>query len=331
MIINCADNIILDDIFLQVRMPDRSEKSMMISPHVYIKLEGLSITNSVKLKSAKAMIDKYEQEGRLLPGGELIESSSGNLGLALSMICAVRGYHFTCVSDPNISTQTARLIQVYGAELIIVRERDKNGGFLASRIELIKKMLQKTPSLIWINQYENKNNAMAHYKYTAPNIYSSFERVDYIFIGAGTTGTLCGVSRYFKEKSPRTRIVAVDSVGSVTFGTPASSRFIPGLGTSAPPPISKDAFYDYLLMVKESDAVRMCRKMAKYGLLLGGSSGSVLFGVWQMLPQFESEAVIVAISPDMGDRYLDTVYSDSWVTEKFGIGALNEDEFGAGF
>lgn len=310
MIVNKPEDIILDDIFMKFNFLD--------SDHVInIKIEGLSITNSIKIKSAINMIEKLEKNGKLKPGGALIESSSGNLGLALSMICASRNYKFTCITDPNISPQTASLITAYGTELIVIKKRDENGGFLGTRIKLINKMLNDDPNLIWINQYSNPDNPDAHYTRTAPKIFQNFSNIDYLFIGAGTTGTLVGVSQYFKKFSPNTQIIAVDTKGSVTFGQPAGPRFIPGLGTSTPPPISKGALYDRLLMIEEAKTVQTCRDLAKRGILLGGSSGTVLAGVQSMLSEIRKNAVIVAISPDMGDRYINTVYSDSWVSEKF--------------
>src|SRR5580704_3867368 len=161
---------------------------------VNLKLEGLSITGSIKIKPGAYMIRALERSGRIGPDARIIESSSGNLGLALSMICASKGYRFTCVSDPNISPQSAKLIQAYGAELIIVRERDASGGYLATRIDLIKNMLQWDKGLVWVNQYENFNNVDAHRSSTAREILNRFPRPDYVFVGAGTTGTLGGVS-----------------------------------------------------------------------------------------------------------------------------------------
>ncbi|MGF6094954.1 pyridoxal-phosphate dependent enzyme [Pseudomonas sp. 18175] len=278
------EDLVLDDVFLKTQLADH--------PHdIYLKIEGLSITHSIKLKPARAMVDQFEREGRLSPGSALIESSSGNLGLALSMICASRGYRFICVSDPNISPQTARLIEAYGARLIIVQERDENGGFVGTRMALIRMMLEEDPALVWVNQYENPCNPEAHYEHTAMHIEQSFPRIDYLFVGTGTTGTLGGLSKFFKERHPKTQLVGVDSVGSVTFGTSPGPRFIPGLGASSPPPISRDVIYDQFLMIEERETVRMCRQLLRRGLLLGGSSGTVLCGVQKLLPQIDPRAV----------------------------------------
>ncbi len=284
---------------------------------IYLKLEGLSVTGSIKIKSAIRMVARLELEGKLKSGMKVIESSSGNLGLALSMVCAAKGYPFTCVSDPNISPQTARLIEAYGTKLIIVQNRDKNGGFLGSRIDLIHSMLAENSDLIWINQYENINNVEAHYMTTGPEILEKFPVPDYVFVGAGTTGTLGGVSRYLRQHSPATKIIAVDSVGSVTFGFPSGKRHIPGLGTSRPPEIRHYSSFDEILMVDEEDTLRMCHRFARKGILLGGSSGTVICGIDQFADHILPDACVVAISPDMGDRYVDTVYNLDWINSRY--------------
>jgi 2,3-diaminopropionate biosynthesis protein SbnA len=310
MIFQSPEKILLGQYFLAVKN---------IAPHIVvnIKLEGLSITGSIKVKSALHMINKLEQSGKLRPGMRVVESSSGNLGLALSMICAAKGYKFTCVTDPNISSQTANMIRIYGGKLIVVKKRDKNGGYLSTRIDLIKSMLNNDDCLVWINQYENDNNVDAHYRITGPEILQEFPTPNYVFIGAGTTGTLGGVSKYIREHSPNTEIIAVDSVGSVTFGTPPGKRHIPGLGTSKPPYIRKFSDFDQLLMINEIDTINMCHDLAEKGIFLGGSSGTVLSGVKQYAHLIPVDSCVVAISPDMGDRYIDTVYNKQWVKEKF--------------
>lgn len=283
----------------------------------HIKLEGLSISGSIKVKAAANMLRCLELSNALFADTRLIESSSGNLGLALAMICAQRGFQFTCVSDPNISPQTANLIKAYGAKLVIVETRDANGGYLESRIDFIKSMLQADNKLIWVNQYANPANIEAHVLTTGPEILESFPAPDYVFIGAGTTGTLGGVSRFLREASPRTQIIAVDAVGSVTFGGQPGRRHIPGLGSSREPEIKAMSSFDNLVMVKEIDAIKMCHELAAKGICLGGSSGTVLSAIRQMAPRIRPDSCVIAISPDMGDRYVDTIYDHSWVRARF--------------
>jgi cysteine synthase A len=310
MILKSPLDLLPCGVFLELR-------GIMENAAVHLKIEGLSLTGSIKIKPAIYMVAALERDGLLRPGMRVIESSSGNLGLALSMVCATKGYPFVCVSDPNISPQTAQLIRTYGAKLIIVQNRDANGGFLGSRIALIKSMLADDPTLVWINQYENLNNVETHYLTTGPEILREFPAPDYVFVGAGTTGTLGGVSKYLREHSVNTRVIAVDSQGSVTFGRRAATRHIPGLGTSQPPPIRSLSSFDDLVMVPEEDTIRMCHDMARRGVMLGGSSGTVLCAIKQYASKIRGDACVVGISPDLGDRYIDTVYNATWLAERF--------------
>jgi len=303
-------DLILGDIYIKIN-------ALLANCVVHLKLECFSAGGSIKTKTARQMVDQLERSGRIGPDTRLIESSSGNLGLALSIIAAERGYRFTCVSDPNISPQTARLMRVYGAEVVIVEQRDANGGYLASRIAYINSRLAAEPNLVWLNQYANPANPAAHEYLTGREILAAFPRPDFLFVGTGTTGTLTGVSRAIRARSPFTRIIAVDSLGSVTFGTKASPRYIPGAGSSRRPEIASEDAMDDLELVAEADTIVMCRRLAAKGLMLGGSTGMVLSAVSKWSGRIPKDSCVVAISPDMGDRYLDSIYDDGWVESHF--------------
>ncbi|MFE1319741.1 2,3-diaminopropionate biosynthesis protein SbnA [Kitasatospora phosalacinea] len=284
---------------------------------VRLKLEGLNAAGSIKLKTALQMVIDLEEAGGVAPGARFVESSSGNLGVALALICAERGYRFTCVTDPNAAPSTVAKMRALGAEVITVEERDATGNYLGTRIDLVQRLCAEDPDLIWLNQYANQSNWRAHYRMTGPEILAAAPRVDCLVVGTGTTGTLMGLARYFREHSPETLLVGVDSMGSVTFGGASGKRWIPGLGTSRKPPMADASLVDEVLMVDEADAVRMCRTLAQRGLTVGGSTGAVLQGVRYLADRFTEDSVVVALSPDMGDKYLDTIYSDDWVRSKF--------------
>ena len=308
-------SIINDANFIQLRGLGVSQ--------LHLKLESLNPAGSVKMKAAVAMINDAEARGCLKRDTVLIESSSGSLGVALSMVCAARGYHFTCVVDPNTSAHNVKMMKALGADIVVVTQRDENGGFLGTRIAYINETVARDPRYLWLNQYANPENPGAHARSTGPSIAAAFEHVDYLFIGAGTTGTLMGCVQYFRQYRPRTRIVAVDSIGSVTFGHPAGKRYVPGLGTSRRPEIYSPEGIHAFEMVDEAEAIAMCRHLARTnGLLAGGSTGTVLCGVQHWRERLPTNATVVAISPDLGERYLDTVYNDQWVLERFGERAL---------
>ncbi|MEV5374551.1 MULTISPECIES: 2,3-diaminopropionate biosynthesis protein SbnA [Streptomyces] len=319
MIYQSTHEMILDDVFLDL-------SGFISGVNLLLKVEGFNPAGSIKMKAAVGLLEDAEDRGLLAPGGHVIESSSGNLGIALSSVCAARGYRFTCVVDPNTSAHSIALMQAYGAEVVSVDQRDSNGGFLQSRIDYIHRRIAADPALVWPNQYANPANPRAHYERTAAAIVKQGLDIDYLFVGAGTTGTLMGCVAYFRENSPRTKVIAVDTVGSVTFGNPPGRRHIPGLGTSRRPEIldpERIEDIEHVAMVPEIEAVHMCRLLAaRRGIAAGGSTGSVLAAVERQREQIPPGAQVVAIAPDLGDRYLSTIYDDAWVEERFGADAL---------
>lgn len=283
---------------------------------INIKLEGLNPYGSIKLTPALELIEDLERSNKIGRGSTIIESSSGNLGVALSAVCANKNYRFICVTDPNASPHSIALMKAFGAEIIVVQQKDTVGGYLASRIDLINKMCTEDDSLIWINQYANKNNWLSHYRNTAADISKEFKHVDWLFIGAGTTGTLMGCSKYFRKFHQNTKIIAVDATGSVTFKAPPAPRHIPGLGTSRRPEILEESIVDEVVHIDEISTVRMCKRVAKKGLLIGGSTGTVLAAIEKYASKILPTDIVVTISPDLGDKYLTTIYNDKWVEDK---------------
>ncbi|MFE4977259.1 2,3-diaminopropionate biosynthesis protein SbnA [Kitasatospora sp. NPDC056651] len=319
MIYERVSDIVTDDIFLH--LPD-----FVSSMQVFLKLEGLNPAGSVKLKTAVALIESLEQAGTLRTGCRVIESSSGNLGVALSVVCAANGYPLTVVTDPNATRQSVRTMRSLGTEVVEVTARDANGGYLQTRLDYIRDRLAADSRLVWLNQYANPANVRTHRDRTAREVHCGLGSVDALFVGAGTTGTLMGCVEYFSRHSPLTRVIAVDSIGSVTFGSPAAPRYVPGLGTSRRPEIYVESDRFERVLIPEEDTVAMCRAVAsQYGLLTGGSTGTVLAAVRRLAPTLPAGSRIAAISPDLGDKYLDTVYDDSWVLEHYADSTLTSD------
>jgi cysteine synthase A len=310
-------DLIQDDIFLRVR--DVSGLNRF-----YVKVEGFNPGGSIKIKTARGLVEAAEDSGADLSKIRLIESTSGNLGVALAVICAAKNYKLTCVSDSNSSASAVAFMRALGAEVVIVRSRDANGGFLGSRIAYIRQRLTDDPNLYWLNQYANPSNPAAHEQSTAPAVLAAFKKVDYLFVGVGTGGTLMGCADYFRRRSPSTRVIAVDTVGSVSFGSDPAVRHIPGLGTSRQPEILDRYAPDEVVLVPEWQTVRECRWLARRtGLLAGGSTGTVLAAVRQRGASIAPDRTVVAVAPDLGDRYLSSVYDDRWVIDR-GLGEALE-------
>jgi N-(2-amino-2-carboxyethyl)-L-glutamate synthase len=307
------------DLFIDLRS--------VVGHSLYLKVEGLNFAGSVKLKAASEMVAAAERDGRLRPGSVIVESSSGNLGVALSMIAASKGYGFLCVTDPRCNLQTRLLMEALGAEVHTVTEPHPVGGLLGARIDYVQARLAADPRYVWLNQYDNESNWQAHYRHTAPAIDRQFPDLDVLFVGAGTTGTLMGCARWFHDHRPAVRIVAVDVVGSVSFGGPASPRMIPGLGMGVRPPMLDESYVDEVVLVEEPDTVRACHRLARRGFLFGGSTGTVVSGATSWLARHGGEDLTaVTIAPDLGERYLDTVYQPNWVQDLYGEDVLSSLE-----
>lgn len=291
-----------------------------VGHRVYLKCEGFNFAGSIKLKAALEMVDAMEREGALRPGDTLVESSSGNMGVALSIVAASRGYRFMCVTDERCTVAARRLMEAVGSTVHVVTERDAGGGYLGTRIAYVRELCCTSSRYVWLNQYANAGNWRGHYRTTGPEIAKAFPNVDVLIVGAGTTGTLMGCARYFRENHPRVRIVAVDAVGSVTFGTPSGPRLIPGLGTSVRPEILDESYVDEVVYVAEEATVRMCHQLARQGFVFGGSTGTVVRGAvdWLDRTGADSQLTCVAISPDFGGHYLDTIYQEDWLHAVYG-------------
>jgi N-(2-amino-2-carboxyethyl)-L-glutamate synthase len=294
---------------------------------LFLKCEGFNFAGSIKLKAAAEMVEAAERNGVLTSESILVESSSGNLGVALSMLAASKGYRFVCVTDPRCNLATRRLMEALGGQVHIIDKPDAHRGFLGARIDYVRALCASDDRYVWLNQYANPANWTAHYRKTAPAIARQFPRLDVLFVGAGTTGTLMGCARYFRERCRRVHIVAIDCVGSVTFGGAPSRRMIPGLGTSVRPPLLDQAYVDDVVLVEEADTVRACHRLARRGFLFGGSTGTVVSGAMTWLARHgATDVTAVAIAPDLGERYLDTVYQTNWVEDLYGADVLRSVE-----
>jgi 2,3-diaminopropionate biosynthesis protein SbnA len=310
MIIESPLDLIFRDLFYRVR-------GYAGGNDLFLKLEGFNITGSIKMKTAQGLIADLEQRGLAKRGvTTIVESSSGNLGIALALVCAIKGYKFICVTDANATRANIRGMKLYGAKVIVVDVRDADGGFLKTRFKTIDDILANDPNAIWVNQYENIANKNVHAEQTANEIAREFKQVDWLFVGAGTTGTLAGVSERLRQVYPKIKIVAVDPVGSVTFGGAPGKRNIPGIGTSVRPKLAELSKPDKVISIKEEKTVETCLSFVRdHHMLVGGSTGTVLAGVQQTSAEFKPGETVVAISADLGDKYMDTVYDPEWVED----------------
>lgn len=292
----------------------------LLNIKLFAKMELYNPTGSVKDRAASFVLRHLVEHKIINQNTMIIESSSGNFGVALAAYCKLLGLNFTCVVDPNISRMNKQLIESYGAKVIQVQKPDSSGGYLLERIKTVNEMLEKNDNAYWVNQYGNPLVAQAYYELLGGEICSEFDSIDYVFLGVSSCGTIAGLSKRIKESFPHARIIAVDVEGSVIFGAPASKRLIPGLGSSLTPPILKQAEVSDVVYVNEKESIVMCRKLLKdHAILAGGSSGSVMAAIYKYFhgkSLAEKKPVVVTVFADRGERYFDTVYSDEWVAEK---------------
>jgi cysteine synthase A len=308
-----------DDLYVDLRS--------VLGRSLFLKCEGFNFAGSVKLKTAAEMVEAAERDGLLRRDSILVESSSGNLGVALSMIAASKGYRFVCVTDQRCNLATRRLMQAFGGDVHTVVHPHPERGLLGSRQDYVRELCASDRRFVWLNQYNNPNAWRAHFRTTGPAIARQFPRLDVLFVGAGTTGTLMGCARFFRQWHRPVQIVAVDSVGSVTFGAPAARRMIPGLGTGVRPELLDESFVDDVVWVEEVDTVRACHRLARRGFLFGGSTGTVVSGAADWLARNDplEQLTAAAIAPDLGERYLDTLYQSNWVSDLYGDDVLDMD------
>jgi 2,3-diaminopropionate biosynthesis protein SbnA len=291
---------------------------------MFLRCEGFNFGGSIKLRAAAAMVADAERAGVLRPGSRLIESSSGNLGVALAVIGASKGLSFTCVTDARCNQSTVDVMRALGAVVMVVSAPEPSCGFFQARVDRVRQMCDADPRFVWLNQYRNEANWRAHYNITAPGIAARFPDLDVVFCGTGSGGTVMGCARYFHDAGRRTRVVAVDAVGSANFGHPAAPRLIPGVGAGVAAPLVDGDLVDDVVRVAEIDTIGMCRALAARGLLLGGSTGTACAGAVDWLSRHDPDRALksVVIGADFGERYVNTVYNDEWVVRHFGAAAL---------
>jgi cysteine synthase A len=287
---------------------------------LYAKLEGLNPGGSTKDRPAFSIIKYGLESGEVRAGTVVVESSSGNMGIGLAQACSYYGLRFICVVDPKTTMQNIRLLQAYGAEVDVVMQADPGTGeFLQARIDRVRALLDSTPNSFWPNQYSHHYNPIAHHRTMHEIVTDLGGEIDYLFCATSTCGTIRGCSEYVRQHNLKTKIFAVDAVGSVIFGGGKAKRLIPGHGAAVRPALFQPHIAERCIHVTDRECVVGCRRLVRTeAILAGGSSGAVLMAVEQLKHEIPAGATCALILPDRGERYLDTIYSDCWVSENFG-------------
>lgn len=287
---------------------------------LFAKLEALNPGGSIKDRPALKILQTALENREIAPGSTIIESSSGNMGIGLAQACRYLGLRLICVVDPKTTAQNLDIMRAYGAEIDLVAEPDPGTGeFLQARLTRVRRLLELIPGSFWPDQYSNLQNALAHHQ-TMREIAEALDgKVDYLFCATSTCGTIRGCATYVREQGLATRVIAVDAVGSVLFGGKAAKRLIPGHGAAVTPRLLCRELIDGHVHVSDLDCIVGCRRLVRdEAILSGGSSGAVIMAIERMKDELTPDATCVAIFPDRGERYLNTIYSDDWVRQHFG-------------
>lgn len=294
-----------------------------LEPAFFAKLESTNPSGSMKDRAAVRMIEEAEATHRLRPGSALIVATSGNMGLAMAMVCAVKGFRLICVVDPKISPVTERSLRLYGATVVKVYQRDHTGGYHLTRLARIKTLQVEIPGAIYLDQYDSSANVAAHREGTGPEILEALEgRVRAIALCVGTGGSSMGVARFFREHSPQTEIWLVDEYGSLALpGNPGPAvRHLNGMGTSIAPsnyePETFEQCVDHVVYVHAAEAIQAAVTLARTeGILAGGTGGAVLHVLRDIAAAaYGPDANLVAVLPDHGSRYSDTQFDKEWLS-----------------
>jgi cystathionine beta-synthase len=295
-----------------------------LKPQIYVKAEFMNPGGSVKDRIGMTMINDAEKRGLLKPGGTIIEGTSGNTGMGLALVAAVRGYKCVFTTTDKQSKEKVDLLKALGAEVIVcptaVEPEDPRSYY-----SVAKKLAREIPNSYYPNQYDNPMNPEAHYLTTGPEIWEDSEgKITHFVCGLGTGGTISGAGKYLKEKNPGVKIIGVDPYGSLYYdfvktGTTikAKTYVVEGIGEDFFPTTMNLKILDDIIQVNDEECFVAARRLAKLeGLFTGGSGGGCLSGALRLAKNLGPNDFVVALLPDTGMRYLSKVYNDEWIRER---------------
>ncbi len=293
---------------------------------VLAKYETFNPGNSVKDRMAVKMIEDAEADGRLKPGGTIIEGTSGNTGMGLALAAIVKGYKMICVISDKQSKEKMDILRAVGSKVVVcptnVEPEDPKSYYSTS-----KRLAEETPNSWYVNQYDNPSNAIAHYESTGPEIWKQTDgKVTHFLVGVGTGGTISGVGNYLKEQNPNIKIWGIDTYGSVfkkyhETGVFDENEIYPyiteGIGEDILPKNVDFSVIDGFTKVTDKDAAIYTQKLAKEeGMFLGNSAGAAIKGLLQLKDHFTKEDVVVVLFHDHGSRYVGKMFNDEWMRDR---------------
>lgn len=297
----------------------------------FAKVEYFNPGGSIKDRVAVAMIEEAEKRGELKPGGIIVEATSGNTGVGLALVAAVKGYKCIFVMPQKMSDEKRAILRAYGAQVVITPMVDPEDPM--SHYSVAKRIAAEVPGGFLVNQFFNPDNPQRHYQTTGPEIWKQMDgKIDMLVGGAGTGGTLSGCAKYLKEQNPQVKVFCADPIGSILYDLyyhkkivdPPGSYKVEGIGEDMLPGNVHLDIYDGFVRVGDPEAFAMTRRLvAEEGLLVGPSSATALIGAIKASEQLEKPSNIVVIFPDSGRQYLSKAFNDQWMIEN---GLLKSDD-----
>jgi cystathionine beta-synthase len=293
---------------------------------VLAKVETFNPGNSVKDRMAVKMIEDAEADGRLKPGGTIIEGTSGNTGMGLALVAIIKGYKLICVISDKQSKEKMDILRAVGAK-VVVCPTDVEPTDPRSYYSVSKRLAEETPNSWYVNQYDNLSNSLAHYEQTGPEIWKQTNgKITHFVVGVGTGGTISGVGKYLKEKNPNIKIWGIDTYGSVfkkyhetgIFDENEIYSYITeGIGEDILPKNVDFSLIDGFTKVTDKDAAVYTRKIAmEEAIFVGNSAGACIKGLLQLKEHFKPDDVVVVLFHDSGSRYVGKMFNDDWMRER---------------
>ena len=299
-------------------------KQYGIKAQIYAKMESLNPGYSVKDRIGVSMVNDAEKKGILKPGGTLIEATSGNTGIGLALVAAVRGYKCIFAMTDKVSVEKRRYLKAVGADIVICSAAAKYGS-PDHYVSTAKRIARETPNSFYPDQYNHPANPMAHYLTTGPEIWRDTEgKITHFVASIGTGGTITGTSRYLKEKNPNIKVIGADPYGSIfkqykeTGQVPEATPYlVEGIGQNIPVGNADMKAIDEIINITDRESFEMSRQLGRYeGIFCGGSAGTIFAGTLKVAKDLDESAVVVFIICDTGEHYLTKHHSDEWMKEK---------------